>query len=1414
MGFYFASPIKQWACFLVLRCPLPLAFQVCLALFFSAVSQASPPPSRDVHFCRVLGTEDMCARDSIYAAAKQALNLNVGEPRTVRMIYFLPNDRPFQQAVVDSMKVTIRQIQTFYADQMEAHGYGNKTFRFETDAQGEPVVHRVDGQHPADHYHLRTTPIQAEIRQKFDLSANIYLVVIDNGTGYVSRGDDLVAVGIAFTSNNVNHALVSDRFHWALVAHELGHTFGLAHDFRDDAYIMSYGSERDRLSACSAEFLAVHPYFNPDTPTEEGQPPGIELLSPTGYPPGSTKVSVQLKISDLSGLHQVILFVRPLLSRRYGSAVEVKTCRGLAGKKDAVVEFEYDGVIPSGGVRNFSDFTQHSIRVEVVDTEGNVSGRSFDLWEIPSHYIATLEGHTSAIQSLSFSPDGTILASGSEDSTVVLWNVATRTNIATLEGHTRFVKSVSFSPDGTILASGGSSGTILLWDVATRTNIATLKHPGRLTSVAFSPDGTILASGGAEETIKLWDVATRTNIATLEWHTYRISSLSFSPDGTMLASGAEGNAVGLWDISTRKNIATLEGHMGWIQSVSFSPDGTLLASGSNDETVVLWDVATRTRIATLEGHGFGIRSVSFSPDGTMLASGAGNHIVKLWDVATGHNIATLVKAGGFSVSFSPDGMILASTGGNTITLWDMSEWVQPRPVTLEKISGDNQRGTPGAELANPLIVEVRDQYGSVFEGAEVTFTVTGGEGRLRGRFTTENAITDANGRTQSTLTPGPGTNIVEVSVVGIKETFNAEGIETPISPVTGGNYQTWHLPDGAIVRLGKGDIGEGDRTVAFSPDGQRFAVAGGIGVWVYDVAASRELALLTGHKTEVRSVSFSPDSRTLASGGNDHKVKLWDVATGENIATLEGHTSNVTSVSFSPDGKMLASGAEDNTIKLWDVATRTNTATLEGHTSNVTSVSFSPDGKMLASGAWDNTVKLWNVATKTNIATLEGHTGHIYSVAFSPDGAILASGSFDKTVRLWDVNTRINTATLAHTSSVTSVAYSPDGTTLASTSSERVRLWDVKRKIPIATLAHTGRVTSVAYSPDGTTLVAGATDGTNLWDLSTQNLATLRHTYYISSVAYSPDGTTLAVGSTLWDVATRTNITTLTRGSVRFVVFSPDGTTFCSGASWKVRLWDAATVETITYLEGHTGRVTSVAYSPDGTTLASGSHDNTIKLWDIATQINIATFEGHTGWVTSVAYSPDGTTLASGSDDNHSAKLNDNTVKLWDIATRTNIATFEGHKYGVSSVSYSPDGAILASGSEDGTVKLWNLATRTNIATFEGHKYGVTSVSFSPDGTILASGSRDKTVKLWDVGTGQNIATFEGHTRWVSSVSYSPDGTILASGSGDGTALLWDMSAYVSPVVITPVVTIPDANLRAVIQDALGKSRFAPITSD
>ena len=747
--------------------------QIILVFFcgcFSSVSDAFSPPTNNVHICEVLDYEDMRARDSIYAATKQALNLNVGEPRTVRMIYFLPNDRPFQQEVVDRMKVTIREIQTFYADQMEAHGYGRKTFRFETDAEGEPVAHRVDGAHPNSYYVQKGGGgFWDDIPRKFDTrSNNVYLTFWDKGTSSIRPG----VAGSGGGGRDGGSATVSDRFRWTTVAHELGHTFGLGHDWRDGNYIMSYGaggSGRHSLSACAAEFLSVHPYFDPDIPDEETPPPTIELISSPGYPTGATNVSIQLKVSDPDGLHQVILFATSGL----------KVCRSLNGETNAVVQFDYDGIIPSsrdplGTGTSLSDPLIHPIYVEAVDTEGNVDGESFKLWDVANrrNVIATLEGDR-RVESLEFSPDGKTLATGRE-----VWDIATQTQITTFRN---FI--LAFSPDEKTLATRDG-----VWDIATRTKI--ISFTDNVSILTFSPDGTTIAQpysdGAFGGKVKLWDIATRRTIAIFEGHMGRILSVAFSPNKTMLASGSQDGTVKLWDIPSRGNIATIEVKnkaFGMVRSIAFSPDGSLLASGLSNEgspgRVKLLDVVTRRNIATFE-HIYSVTSVAFPPAGAILASGSRDGTVKLWDVATKRNVTTLGGHTGevWSVAFSPDGTTLASGDADgTILLWDASAII-PHPQTLVKISGDKQNGMPNKPLATPLIVEVQDQNGNALKGIAVIFAATEGA-----RLSVIAATTNSRGRAQTRLTLGNtlGTTIVTVTVAGIDQpaTFVIEAVATP-----------------------------------------------------------------------------------------------------------------------------------------------------------------------------------------------------------------------------------------------------------------------------------------------------------------------------------------------------------------------------------------------------------------------------------------------------------------------------------------------------------------------------------------------------------------------------------------------------------------------------------------------------------
>ena len=285
----------------------------------------------------------------------------------------------------------------------------------------------------------------------------------------------------------------------------------------------------------------------------------------------------------------------------------------------------------------------------------------------------TLSGHSDYVFSVAFSPDGKVLASGSYDNTIKLWEVKTGRLINTLTGHSDSVSSVAFSPDGQVLASGSLDKTIKLWEVATGRKINSLSgHSHWVYSVAFSPDGQVLASGSHDKTIKLWEVATGRKINTLTGHSYPVGSVAFSPDGQVLASRSSDKTIKLREVKTGRLINTLSGHSHTVMSVAFSPDGRVLASGSFDKTIKLWKVKTGREINSLSGHSHYVYSVAFSPDGQVLASGSWDKTIKLWEVKTGRETHTLTGHSYYvmSVAFSPDGKVLASgSQDKTIKLW-------------------------------------------------------------------------------------------------------------------------------------------------------------------------------------------------------------------------------------------------------------------------------------------------------------------------------------------------------------------------------------------------------------------------------------------------------------------------------------------------------------------------------------------------------------------------------------------------------------------------------------------------------------------------------------------------------------------------------------------------------------------------
>ena len=328
------------------------------------------------------------------------------------------------------------------------------------------------------------------------------------------------------------------------------------------------------------------------------------------------------------------------------------------------------------------------------------------LWDANTgRELRKFSGHTEGVIGVAFSPDGTRIASGSGgrfgrwggwDYAVHLWDANTGSHLRTLNGHRDRVNSLSFSPDGATLASGSYDDTARLWDVNTGSHLRTLDgHTDWIRDVSFSPDGTTIATASGDNTVRLWDANTGRELRILKGHTTWVRSASFSPDGKTIVSGSYDDTARLWDANTGSELRTLKGHRAGAASVLFSPDGTIILSGSYDGTARLWDANTGSELHTLTGHTGAVVNVAFSPDGTTVATGSWDRTARLWDASTGSPLRTLTghTAEVNGISFSPDSNTLA-TGSydGTVLVWELKPSTipdVPEPIRRkEDVTGD------------------------------------------------------------------------------------------------------------------------------------------------------------------------------------------------------------------------------------------------------------------------------------------------------------------------------------------------------------------------------------------------------------------------------------------------------------------------------------------------------------------------------------------------------------------------------------------------------------------------------------------------------------------------------------------------------------------------------------------------------
>ena len=709
-------------------------------------------------------------------------DVNVGEPRTVRMIYFLPNDRPYRVEAVQQMKADVGKSQMFFAEQMRAHGYGDKTFRVETDSHGEPIVHRVAGQYPDNHYltnppyHDVESKVLPEITSTFNTRANIYLIFIDT---------DIRAGGAGQRYGSGGHALFVtspfDESRWKGIAHELGHAFGLGHDFRDGSFLMSYGpGSGDRLAVCHADFLDAHPYFNFDTRINDLSAPTIKLLSPRTYRSGAKSIPIRLQVSDKAGLAHAILYTAPYNGpTTLTNDMSVTACFGLAGKTETVIEFDYDGIVPfvHNPPYSHSNSVVQPMRVDVVDTSGNMTQLDVLLFSDSLAPLSKVSGDN--LEGVPNTPLPVPFV-------VELWDVNSGfprrevwvTFTVTAGGGRLSVERVKTDDKGraeSTLTLGPNFGTNTV--LVSAEGVSVTFNAEASASVDI-PDPNLRAAiektlgKTSGDTITIADMARLTRLDAPNANIVDLTGLETATNLTYLnldyeeVEGRRVNSNAVSDLSPLAGLTKLTEL--WLQYNNIS-DLTPLSGLTNLRRLEVGanhisDISALTGLTNLRGLWIWHNNISdLSP-----------------------LVANIGLGGGDSVNVSGNPLSYPSVYTHIPVLQQRGvevEFDARVPQTVLKISGDDQQALYGETLPNPFVVEVQDGSGDAFEGVPVMFAVTEGGGTLRVTSTT----TDANGRAESTLTLGNnvGINTVSVAVAAIQEavpfTAVAEGLEFNLS---------------------------------------------------------------------------------------------------------------------------------------------------------------------------------------------------------------------------------------------------------------------------------------------------------------------------------------------------------------------------------------------------------------------------------------------------------------------------------------------------------------------------------------------------------------------------------------------------------------------------------------------------------